>query len=121
MHRNFTDVSAEVVALAERMSELSGLMYADAVQTMNRLRGELCRIRGVAEQDISADGYEISQRAYERSRDRWIQEISSPHAEDWHWDGAHEAYAWWIQLRPDLVIQDRCWFAAVPALAGSEV
>ena len=120
VNRNFTDVSAEVLALSLRMYKMDDREYAAAVQEMNRLRGELCRIRGVAEQDISADGYDISQRSYESSRDRWIQEITSPHVTEWLLDSAREAYAEWIGLRPDLVIQDRFWFASVPEFAGSE-
>ena len=116
--RKRIDVFCEMSTLAGLMSELrrkygsDSPQLQDAAQEMDRLRGELCRVQGVAEQDISADGYNISRGAYERSRDRWIEEISSPHATDWHLDGARKAHARWVEHRPDLA-KDDDWFAGV--------
>lgn len=113
------EIFCEMSTLASHMSDCrrrgNTECLADDAQEMDRLRGEHCRSRGVAEQDISADGYNISQGAYERSRDRWIEEITAPGASDWFLDGAREAYDRWIILRPDLTAQDSSWFARVPA------
>ena len=113
--RKRIDVFCDMSSLAERMSNMPGrecTEYAAAVQEMNRLRGELCRVRGVAEQDISADGYDISQCAYEHVRDRWIEEVSTPWASDWVLDGARKAHARWVEHRPDLAEGDD-WLAGV--------
>jgi hypothetical protein len=113
--RKRIDVFCDMSSLAERMTNLPSREcdeYAAAVQEMNRLRGELCRAQGVAEQDISPDGYNISKQSYESVRDRWIEEISAPRATDWYLDGARKAHARWVEHRPDLA-KDDDWFAGV--------
>jgi hypothetical protein len=126
-------MNARSVAVRKRieifceMSTLAGLMSGlrreygsnspqlqDAAREMNHLRGELCRAQGVAERDISADGYDISQRSYERVRDRWIEELSAPWATGWYLNAARKAHARWVELRPDLAKDD--WFAGAANL-----
>jgi hypothetical protein len=115
--RKRIDVFCDMSRLAHRMSDMpdrKGAQYAAAVQEMDRLRGELCRAQGVAEEDISADGYNISKQSYESVRARWIEEISAPDASDWYRDGARKAHARWVELRPDLA-KDDDWFAGIGA------
>lgn len=107
----FCDMSSLATWMIEHRDRQSPA-YIEAFNEMNRLRGELCRAQGVAEQDISADGYNISKGAYERSRDRWIEEVTAPWATDWYLDGARKAHARWVELRPDLADGDD-WLANV--------
>lgn len=113
--RKRIEIFCEMSSLATWMTEHrdhQSPAYIEAFNEMNRLRGELCRAQGVAEQDISSDGYNISQRAYENVRDRWIEEITAPWATDWHMAGARRAHARWVEHRPDLAVGDD-WFAGV--------
>ena len=113
--RKRIDVFGDMSSLAHRMSDMRSREcpeYAAAVQEMNRLRGELCRVQGVTETDISPDGYNISTAAYESVRARWIEELSSPWVIDWTRDRAREAHARWVELRPDLA-KDDDWSASV--------
>lgn len=112
--RKRIDIRCDMSSLAERMSKLpsrSGPEYAAAVEQMTRLRIELLRARGVAEQDISANGQNISAQAYERSRESWLRQIADHGPADWLVDGARETHARWVERRPDLA-KDDDWFAA---------
>lgn len=113
--RKRIEIFCEMSSLAKWMTDhrdRQSPAYIEAFNEMNRLRGELCRAQGVAEQDISADGYNISKDAYERSRSRWIEEITAPWVTDWHLDGARKAHARWAAHRPDLAEGDD-WLAGV--------
>jgi hypothetical protein len=112
--RKRIDVFCDMSSLAHRMSDMrdrSCPEYLAAVQEMNRLRGELCRVQGVAERDITPDGYNISDSAYESVRADWIYNLNQIDGHK-YLDGARAAYAKWIGLRPDLTEGDD-WFAEV--------
>lgn len=93
--------------------------YVEAYNEMNRLRGELCRAQGVAEQDISSDGYDISQRAYQSVRASWVYNLTQMDGFKYV-EGAREAHAKWIERRPDLAEGDD-WLAGlvIPGWDGS--
>lgn len=103
------EIFCEMSTLASHMSDCrrrgNTECLADDAQEMNRLRGEHCRARGVAEQDISPNGYDISQRAYEHVRDNWIYNLRQFDGEQFR-TGAVEAHAKWLGLRPDLAEGD---------------
>lgn len=113
--RKRIEVFCEMSSLAEQMCNMPDREcpeYAAAVQEMNRLRGEYCRVTGVAEQDISADGYNISKQAYESVRASWLQQIADHGATDWLVNGARQAHTNWMKRRPDLAAGDD-WLAGL--------
>lgn len=113
--RKRIDIRCDMSSLAEHMSNLpsrKGPDYAAAVEQMTRLRIELLHASGVAEQDITADGQNISTQSYERSRASWLREIRDAGPTDWLMDNAREVHARWVERRPDLAKGDD-WFAGI--------
>jgi hypothetical protein len=118
--RKRIDVFCDMSSLAHRMSDMRDRgcpEYLAGAQEMNLLRGELCRVQGVAERDITPDGYNISQDAYERVRADWIYNLQQVDGHK-YLDGARKAYAKWIGLRPDLTEGDD-WFAEIVKPEGA--
>lgn len=106
----------DMLFLANRMADMrpSSPERAEMAVRMNELRRAYNLAKGIPAEQITDDGYSITDASYGRVRTSWIRHLAEdPASEHMHGD-ARRAHAWWLGHRPDLADSDD-WIAAATA------